>query len=295
MATSGHWYAIQIVKKKANQLEITVMDSLGDGEHARSSAFDDLSRIVSNFITNNPAFSTSELYYNRERMQFDPENCGTFSAQFCKKMLKSPDFVAELKLSDKIVTQREIKPEKTEFTQLFSVPETYYFNQYMPLGGTPERIANSIEKQFAHVQQIQSDVLLDRFNTLEFGEAEHNPYYQIYKAIIQRRSKYWDKVVEQYFSQHPTSEIARIIENRKIENLTIDKMIAQLPKVQAQPLKPMPSTSTRITVTPKSASSARGSSFNYREYVKMCGSMKNLDLDSTNSDLDKDKKSDYRY
>jgi hypothetical protein len=251
MSTSGHWYSLQVEKTTTQQLVLAAMDSLGDGEHARSSAFLEISQAMNNFINTHQTYKSSELYYNRERMQFDPENCGTFSARFCKRMLKASNFVQGLKDKGNLIPFEGIDLEHADFIRLYSLPANCYFTQYPALGANKDTVLQKMNHQYQCTQQVKGNTIAERFDASELGGLNNNPYYHIYTSVVRLRDKYWQKAIEAYYKRYTPSQLEEILAKRKLANMSLQQLMQLQPDV-------------------KKAASSNSNKFDYRNYIAMC-------------------------
>ncbi|MCS5710913.1 hypothetical protein [Candidatus Berkiella aquae] len=238
LSSSGHWYALQVEKTQHNQMSVILMDSLGNGEHARSAAFDEVSYAVQQFISRNTQFNDSVLFHNRERLQFDPENCGTYSAQFCKKMLTS-DFLRTINAAEQ-AKEKEKESDKPDFTRLYSLPADYYFKQYNHLGGESELVLQNMLKQYKHSLQANGTIE-DAYMTPDLGGLSDNPYYKIFQEIKRIRDKYWENVIAQFQREMPSSQMTSLLASRKLENVGLPQLISA---TQPKPVVPPRSAKT---------------------------------------------------
>jgi hypothetical protein len=104
-----HWCALMIEKRREGKFNLVLMDSLGDGALSKAPP-KVIIELFDEFRKKHPDYTDSILYQNIDLVQFDDDNCGTFSIKFCEGMLKDPNFVKKLR-EEKFVVDDETRKE----------------------------------------------------------------------------------------------------------------------------------------------------------------------------------------
>ncbi|MCS5710912.1 YopJ family acetyltransferase [Candidatus Berkiella aquae] len=254
---SSHWYALMIEKERDGKLNLVLMDSLGDGTALRESSEHAAIEIFKEFKDKHPEYHDSELYQNIELVQFDYENCGSFSMKFCERMLKEKDFVKRLKEEGYVIEDASArvamgkgrqKLDEVQITKLYEQkiksyvlpPEYFSYNQrkkYAQYYERGENFQSKIEEQKRKISErmnkefkyelketVDGECIVTAFQKSPAGKGEGGGSYDVNMRMVYFRNKYWERAIQATHENKNSAEISKIIENRKAKNISIAKI-----------------------------------------------------------------------